>query len=102
MSARRARPMNPADRLSRVEAMRLEAELVALQLEVADTLRPATTPPAWAEIEAAFPASPRKEKVTLRIDGDMLAWFRAQGAGWQTRVNAVLRAYMASRRSRRA
>lgn len=34
-----------------------------------------------------------KEQIALRIDGDVLAWYRAQGAGWQTRMNAVLRAY---------
>jgi uncharacterized protein (DUF4415 family) len=32
--------------------------------------------------------------VTLRLDADLLDWFRAQGPGWQTRMNAVLRAWM--------
>ena len=30
----------------------------------------------------------------MRIDEDVLAWFRAQGPGYQTRMNAVLRAYV--------
>ena len=34
-----------------------------------------------------------KELVSLRIDADVLNWFRASGAGYQTRINAVLRAY---------
>jgi uncharacterized protein (DUF4415 family) len=38
------------------------------------------------------PVAP-KEAISLRIDADVLAWFRAQGDGWQTRMNAVLRAY---------
>jgi uncharacterized protein (DUF4415 family) len=29
----------------------------------------------------------------LRIDADVLEWFKAQGAGYQTRIIAVLRAY---------
>jgi uncharacterized protein (DUF4415 family) len=29
----------------------------------------------------------------LRIDADVLEWFKAQGGGYQTRINAVLRAY---------
>ena len=34
-----------------------------------------------------------KELVSLRIDADVLNWFKASGAGYQTRINAVLRAY---------
>ena len=35
----------------------------------------------------------RKEQIALRVDKDVLDWYRAQGAGWQTRMNAVLKAY---------
>lgn len=34
-----------------------------------------------------------KELVSLRIDADVLNWFKATGTGYQTRINAVLRAY---------
>ncbi|MEY2770112.1 MAG: hypothetical protein RIQ38_531 [Pseudomonadota bacterium] len=34
-----------------------------------------------------------KSLVSLRLDQDVLAWFKAQGSGYQTRINAVLRAY---------
>jgi uncharacterized protein (DUF4415 family) len=37
---------------------------------------------------------PSKRMVCLRIDRDILDWFRSQGKGYQTRMNAVLRAYM--------
>ena len=37
---------------------------------------------------------PAKEAISLRVDQDVLAWFRAGGAGYQTRMNAVLRSYM--------
>ncbi|MCO5120216.1 MAG: BrnA antitoxin family protein [Burkholderiaceae bacterium] len=35
----------------------------------------------------------RKEQISLRVDKDVLEWYRAQGAGWQTRMNAVLKAF---------
>lgn len=36
----------------------------------------------------------RKAQLTLRIDADVLDWFKSQGRGYQTRINALLRAYM--------
>ncbi len=36
---------------------------------------------------------PPKASVSLRVDADVLAWFKAQGRGYQTRMNAVLRAF---------
>ena len=38
-------------------------------------------------------AVPRKASISLRIDADVLDWFKAQGSVYQTRINAVLRAY---------
>jgi BrnA antitoxin of type II toxin-antitoxin system len=35
-----------------------------------------------------------KNLVSLRVDQDVLAWFRKQGKGYLTRMNAVLRSYM--------
>ena len=35
----------------------------------------------------------RKEQIALRLDADVLAWYRAQGSRWQTRMNTVLKAY---------
>lgn len=34
-----------------------------------------------------------KEKITIRLDADILDWFRAQGPGYQTKINGILRAY---------
>jgi uncharacterized protein (DUF4415 family) len=39
-----------------------------------------------------YPDGP-KEAVKVRYDADMLEWFKAQGRGYQTRMNAVLRSY---------
>ena len=37
---------------------------------------------------------PKKSQVTLRIDTEVLSWFKAQGKGYQTNINALLKAYM--------
>ncbi|MCC6587804.1 MAG: BrnA antitoxin family protein [Bryobacterales bacterium] len=39
-----------------------------------------------------------KEAISLRLDSDVLNWFRRQGRGYQTRINAVLRSYVNSKR----
>ncbi len=73
------------------ETMRgLEADL---RWGLNDTLR---IPHEWQEI-AARPGVPAKQMVTIRLDEDVLAFFRAMGAGYLTRVNAVLRTFMLAR-----
>lgn len=37
---------------------------------------------------------PLKQSTTVRLDADILAWLKAQGPGYQTRLNAILRAAM--------
>lgn len=37
-----------------------------------------------------------KSQITLRIDADVVEWFRARGAGYQSQMNAVLKAYKAA------
>ena len=36
---------------------------------------------------------PSKELISLRVDQDVIEWFKAQGPGYQTRINSVLRAF---------
>ncbi len=43
---------------------------------------------------------PPKQPVTLRLDADVLTWFKSQGAGYQTRINKLLRSYMESQTHR--
>jgi uncharacterized protein (DUF4415 family) len=45
----------------------------------------------WLTTE--LPKPPRKGHMTLRIDTDVLDWFRAHGKGYQSRINAILRRY---------
>jgi uncharacterized protein (DUF4415 family) len=41
----------------------------------------------------------RKRDIRLRIDADVLGWFKQAGRGYQTRINEVLRAFTESRRT---
>ena len=45
----------------------------------------------WETATVVMPT--RKEIVTMRLDADLLRWFR-RDRGYQTRINAILRAYM--------
>ncbi|MGH8251580.1 MAG: BrnA antitoxin family protein [Steroidobacteraceae bacterium] len=38
--------------------------------------------------------TPRKAAISLRLDPEVLDWFKAQGPGYQTRINAVLKAFV--------
>ena len=46
----------------------------------------------WDKAAPVFPNS--KVPISLRVDADVLAWFRKKGARYQSRMNAVLRSYM--------
>jgi uncharacterized protein (DUF4415 family) len=50
----------------------------------------------WTQARLSMPQ--RKESVHLRLDPDVLAWYRQQGQGYLTRMNAILRAYMDAHR----
>jgi uncharacterized protein (DUF4415 family) len=52
----------------------------------------------WADATLVHPTP--KQPISLRVDEDVLAWFKQQGPRYQSRMNAVLRAYMAAVRSR--
>jgi uncharacterized protein (DUF4415 family) len=52
----------------------------------------------WFQQAMVLRPAQDKEPVTVRLDSDMLAWFRRQGRGYQTRINAILRAYYEAHR----
>jgi uncharacterized protein (DUF4415 family) len=41
---------------------------------------------------------PGKRQLTIRLDADVLAWLKAQGKGYQSRINAILRMYYEAHR----
>lgn len=58
----------------------------------------------WSDAERGRFYRPVKQQLTLRLDADVLHWFRAhaQGGGYQTRINQALRDYVAAQRRKRA
>ena len=56
---------------------------------------PAADESFWAEAKWWMPVS--KTRLSLRLDSDVVDWFKAQGPGYQGRINAVLRAYVRSK-----
>ena len=46
----------------------------------------------WSTVQVGIPGP--KQQLTVRFDADVVAWFKAQGAGYQTRMNAVLRSFV--------
>jgi uncharacterized protein (DUF4415 family) len=65
---------------------------------VCDEDSPCTTPEDWADsvVHTGLPMPRTKTQIALRVDSEVLAWFKAQGPGYQTRINAVLKAYKAA------
>ena len=57
---------------------------------------PEITPEMFAKavVRRGLPVTKTKTQVTLRIDSDVLEWFKSQGRGYQTQINQLLRAYM--------
>jgi uncharacterized protein (DUF4415 family) len=73
------------------------ARLDALQdAEIDFSDIPEITPEMFARavVKHGLRPGPTKQLLTLRVDGDVLAWFKSQGRGYQTRINTLLRAYM--------
>jgi|SRR5437773_9675327 len=71
---------------------------------VIDDDSPAWTPEMFARamVKRGGLSSPRaKTLLSLRVDSDVVEWFRAQGRGYQSRMNALLRAYMDAHRHSR-
>ena len=64
--------------------------------------------PAWADYddadwsEAVLVIPPKKKAISIRVDEDVLDFFKREGAGYQRRMNAVLRSYMQQKRKQRA
>ena len=78
------------------------AALRATQIVVDDDA-PAWTPEMFARavVKRGLDTPPTKTLLSLRVDSDVVEWFRAQGRGYQSRMNALLRAYMDAHRQNR-
>lgn len=63
----------------------------------ADRDAPPTDAAFWRSAKVSFPAG--KTKISLYLDDEVLGWFKKQGKGYQTRLNAVLRAYVEAQKA---
>jgi len=73
------------------------AEMAAIADEDIDTSDiPELDEAFWANARVRFPGD--KERLTVRFDEDMVQWFRSQGRGYQTKMNAVLRSFYEAHR----
>ncbi|MEJ0015388.1 MAG: BrnA antitoxin family protein [Acetobacteraceae bacterium] len=61
--------------------------------------KPAAKRTDWTNLKVAWPQP--KQAISLRIDQDILDWFRDGGPGYQTRMNAVLRAFVDAQHGKR-
>ncbi len=65
-----------------------------------DPDNPPVTQEFFAKAQQVETPTRAKRQVTLRIDSDVLEWFKGKGKGYQTMINAVLRAYKESQSQR--
>jgi uncharacterized protein (DUF4415 family) len=56
----------------------------------------------WNWSEAVLVIPPKKKAISIRVDEDVLDYFKREGAGYQRRINAVLRSYMQQKHKKRA
>lgn len=68
-------------------------ELERLQGDLTDTWLSESLPDDWNGLDYWAPVTRPATRVTLRLDADMVKWFRAMGPGYQKRINLILRIY---------
>lgn len=90
---RRKESERSTSKTSETDWKRLDA-LTDEEIDVSDI--PEISPEEFAKATVRKGLKPveGKRQVTLRLDSDVLAWFKARGPGYQTRINQLLRAYM--------
>jgi uncharacterized protein (DUF4415 family) len=91
VTSEQARRMKGKTDFARLDAL-TDADIAAA---VADDPDAAPVDSDWTN--ARLVLSPGKDAVTLRLDRDVLDWFKKQGRGYQTRINAVLREFYRAR-----
>ena len=61
---------------------------------------PETDESFWSDAEVQFPA--KKSHVSIRLDEDIISWFKQFGRGYQTKINSVLKSYITSVQKKQA
>ena len=88
---------------SRTLSRKQKAELKALGSMPDDAIDTSDIPEVvdWTGARRGLFYRPIKKQLTLRLDADVVAWFKRKGGGYQTRINRALREY-AGKAQRRA
>jgi uncharacterized protein (DUF4415 family) len=83
-------------RLTKARKAKLKALAIRPDSEIDTTDIPEMTEEQWKNARRGHFYRPRKSQITARVDADVLAWLKAQGKGYQSRINAILRREMLS------
>ena len=86
---RRAEPARPSRGRADIQRLRTTSDA---EVDSASPSELKDPPPEFWNDAVVVP--PPKRAISLRVDQDVLDWFRARGPRYQSRMNAVLRAYM--------
>ena len=93
MSAKSTRIESETER----QAERLRSD-AAIDAAVADDPDWAGVEPVdWSKAEVIVP--PKKQAISIRLDQDLIDYFKSEGPGYQRRINAVLRSYVRQRKT---
>jgi len=92
---------SPISRKSKTDLKRLDA-MKDEDIDFSEI--PPITPEMFARgiVRRGLKPIPPKKQLTLRMDSDVIEWFKKQGSGYQTKINSLLRAYMEEHRRRAA
>lgn len=85
-------------RLTDQDRARLQALAERPDSEIDLSDMPEWTPADFARAERGKFYRPLKAQITAKVDKDVLAWLKADGPGYQSRLNAILRRAMLSAR----
>ncbi len=83
---------------AKVDAMTEEELEASIAADPDDVFDEAALAKAFKGLPPGVWDVPRKQDVHIRLDSDVVTWFKGQGRGYQTRINAVLRAFVENQR----
>ncbi|WP_263374201.1 BrnA antitoxin family protein [Granulicella aggregans] len=86
--------LNSMPPLTEAQRQNLKALAARPDTEIDTTDAPEMTEEQWRTAERGHFYRPVKRQITARVDADVLDWLKAQGKGYQSRINAILRREM--------
>ena len=83
-------------RKAKIDSPATKADLAVLETLPDEDIDTSDIPEAtdWSDAVRGKFYRPVKKAISLRVDADIIAWFRSQGGRYQSRMNAALREYM--------